>query len=447
MKSLSSFQRQLMPILILCAVILNVISCQSTRLSSDAVNAKNKAKEFLVKNETIHNMYSITHQGVKMFRGPRGSLEHSEEIFLPWDQVETFLDQIARRSPEDALGFYLNYDHTAEPKQVTSLSVSPDFPAQNQGQPLLQGVRIALDPGHVGGDMAMAILESRYIKLRTETPGKDIQFNEGNLTFATALLLRQHLVEQGAEVMITRDQYGVSSFGYDYETWKKERYTQSFAAYAAEKKLTPEQVAWWQNDASEAQVFHGIFNWDDFRERSRIIDGFRPHLTLIIHYNAEPTDVADEQGYFSPVDDDFNMAFIPGSFMAGELDDPASRLAWLRQLLSVQVEQSLDFCAEVIRAMERDTGVPAIRNDEGISYLVNASIKTSVQGVYARNLAMTRRIRGTLCFAESLYEDNAKESVRLAEQDLLVGGRRVSSRVADVARAYYDAILAYSQKQ
>jgi len=451
MRRKTLFQKHLSFFLFSCAMILGADNSQSEMLPSEAaLNAKNKAEKFLVKDEILHRMYSVTDKGISMFGGPEGTPGHGEEIFLPWDQVASFLDHISRLQPEDALDFYLNYDATAVIGKGASPPVAPELPARNTGKPILSGVRIALDPGHVGGDMATAELEGRYIKLRTsDDDGRksEAQFNEGNLTFATALLLRQHLVERGAEVMITRDQYGETSFGYNYETWKQKRYAQAFTGYVEEKQLNPEQIAWWQNDASAEQVFHGIFNWDDFHERSRKIDRFRPHITLIIHYNADPIDVADEQGYFSAVEEDFNMAFIPGSFMAGELDDPASRLAWLRLLLSDQIDRSLGFCTEIVNALTRDTGVPVIQNDEGISYLAKASLRTPTQGVYARNLAMTRRIRGTMCFAESLYEDNAKESARLAEQDLLVGGRKVSSRVSDVARAYYDAILAYTQKQ
>ncbi|MCP4289835.1 MAG: hypothetical protein GY792_36355 [Gammaproteobacteria bacterium] len=428
-----------------------MVGCQSIMPYADVTErTRDKAEKYLIKDQTLDSMFSITHEGVRMLRSPEENNKLAEEIYLPWDQADAFIDHISRLSPDEALDYYLNFNSATEIVPSTAPTVSPDFPVTSANQPVLSGVRIALDPGHIGGEMHMAELEGRYIKILHEQADHSkhtVQFNEGNLTYATALLLQQSLTKLGAEVMITRNNYGVTSFGYDYKTWKETRFEHVFKEFVTEHKLTPPQIAWWQDEASDGQVFHGIFNWDEFRNRAKKIDRFRPHLTLIIHYNADPTDAADKQGYFSPVDSDFNMAFIPGSFMTDELNDPNSRLAWLRLLLSNQIDQSLNFCTEIVDALERETGVSVIQSDRGISYLEKASLSTPTQGVYARNLAMTRRVRGTLCFAESLYEDNASESLRLADTDLLVGGKQVSSRVQDVARAYLKAITAFTDRR
>jgi hypothetical protein len=77
---------------------------------------------------------------------------------------------------------------------------------------------------------------------------------------------------------------------------------------------------------------------------------------------------------------------------------------------------------------------------------VNAlGIRTEHQGVYARNLALSGRIYGTLCYAEPLFQDHIDEVSRLNAKDFEFEGEMISSRVVEIAKAYEKAILKYAK--
>ncbi|MFM7374917.1 MAG: hypothetical protein ACKO39_07190, partial [Chthoniobacterales bacterium] len=62
----------------------------------------------------------------------------------------------------------------------------------------LQGLRIALDPGHLGGEWAR--MEERWFQIGSAKP-----VMEGDMTLYVARLLKQELEKRGAQVSLTRD--------------------------------------------------------------------------------------------------------------------------------------------------------------------------------------------------------------------------------------------------
>ncbi|HXC06644.1 MAG TPA: hypothetical protein VNZ86_17930, partial [Bacteroidia bacterium] len=70
-------------------------------------------------------------------------------------------------------------------------------------------------------------------------------------------------------------------------------------------------------------------------------------------------------------------------------------------------------------------------------------LSTSSEGVYCRNLILTRIIHGTLVYGETLYQDNKEESLNLMQETQDDMGIKTSSRVKQVADSYYQGILDY----
>lgn len=72
----------------------------------------------------------------------------------------------------------------------------------------LKGAKIALDPGHFGGDFAE--IEERCVTLSAKEKEKEeqLRFCEGDLTYLTALELKYLLEADGASVMVTRPGFG-----------------------------------------------------------------------------------------------------------------------------------------------------------------------------------------------------------------------------------------------
>ena len=127
-------------------------------------------------------------------------------------------------------------------------------------------------------------------------------------------------------------------------------------------------------------------------------------------------------GEFTPTQENYAMAFVPGAFMEGELDKPEDRIDFLRLLLNPKdLEASVRLSELFLKHSLALTEVPIVSPEQGLSYLSRASVLTRSPGVYARNLSLSRMIKGPLVYGESLCQDNSKESIRLNKKNLEVG--------------------------
>jgi hypothetical protein len=50
-------------------------------------------------------------------------------------------------------------------------------------------------------------------------------------------------------------------------------------------------------------------------------------------------------------------------------------------------------------------------------------------------------VKGTLCYGESLYQDNVIECKALSKKEIKIGDMETSKRVEEVAEAYYEGIM------
>jgi hypothetical protein len=65
---------------------------------------------------------------------------------------------------------------------------------------------------------------------------------------------------------------------------------------------------------------------------------------------------------------------------------------------------------------------------------------TGIEGLYARNLYMTRAIESPVVYGETILQDNSEEFLKLASVDFKKGNIRTSERVNEVALSYFEAI-------
>lgn len=310
---------------------------------------------------------------------------------------------------------------------------------------LLSGWRIAIDPGHMAGDPVFAReVEGKYMKMDSSqaTYHQAIEFYESELTLATALILKDSLEKLGATVLLTRTQCGKASHGLSFEEWKATAFTDSLNREVRSGEMSFAQAIWWRQRANDGQIFKSWFNRSDLHHRIGMIREFRPDLTLVIHYNVDLTnwEQRQENGSFLPGMNNYSMAFVPGAFMNGELAQVEDRIMMLRLLLTDDYAASVRLSSAFIQASQRYTGVPPVSQTSGLRYLQVASRFVGEEGVYARNLSLTRNISGPVCYGESLCQDARWEAIRLNQRDLEVGSLHVSSRVAEVAQAYLEAV-------
>jgi len=326
--------------------------------------------------------------------------------------------------------------------QIDSLNKRYQLPATvaTAGAKPLSGIRIAIDPGHIAGDMAMARLEQKFLDFApgsANTLKDTVHIAEGILTYNTAYILRKKLEEQGATVFVTRPGQGLTAFGISYADWllrKKRATLDSLVTAGALTQAKRNKLMTLKDQA---------FFWEFFRdfellERARLINLFRPDLSVVIHYNVDEKNT----DWLRPSNKNYTMSFIGGAMSEGSLDKPANKLHLLRLMLSDQLDRSLVLSGLTIGQFSKKMNIPiATQNDA--DYLRDNCMKTAMPGVFSRNLLLCRVINSPLVYGECLYQDDLQECQALSKNDCKIYGLDVPKRIADAADSYFNAIVEY----
>lgn len=361
-------------------------------------------------------------------------------VFANFSDFDCYQGKCTRAEIEERLGMFLQKDgaignyfslsndvlklfnsegHVEYELKLTSEAAAKQI-AKRQN---LIGVKVAIDPGHLGGPYAT--LEDRFIDIPLSLErANPIQFDEGTLCFLTAVYLKLLLEKEGAIVMLTRDRIGAGVYEDDFFDWLKKN-TQ----------------LWMGEGGSLKKIFGKYYNPLDLRARAKKINDFAPDLTVVIHYNATEIEGNVPSNHnVSPLN--YNMIFVPGAFCHNELIDRDSRYEFLRLLVSDDLHSSLSLSKAVLDKLGEHLQVPPISKHDGANYLNRVGMKVH-EGIYARNLALTRLIHGPVCYGETLIQNNIDECVKLANNDFVIGGQQCSSRIKQVAEGYFEGIKEY----
>jgi len=320
------------------------------------------------------------------------------------------------------------------------LRVKKDPTDCSRQQKLLSEVKIMIDPGHMAGTMQMARIEQKYLHFTKENcPGlrqDSVDIAEGILTFQTASILKKMLEEKGATVNLTRKE-NTTSFGYTYDEWFKNRKKKTLDSLLKIKKITPQKHKWlWK--MNKGKLFVEFFKDQELLQRSRVINAYKPDLTVIIHYNVNEKNVP----WTKPSDKDFCMSFIPGCLIGDNLETTAGKINFLRLLLTDDTDKSEKISSLLVSELNKQLDVPVAKASDA-SYLSEHCMSTSSAGVYCRNLALCRLVQGPLVYGECLYQDNETECYELLKNEENKFGVQTNKRVARSAQAFYNAILQF----
>jgi N-acetylmuramoyl-L-alanine amidase len=327
------------------------------------------------------------------------------------------------------------YTFSVPPLDIQELTPSP-LPKP------LKGLKIALDPGHVSGDMQTAALELKFLKLKKDSIAginDSINLIEGNLTLATALFLKKQLEEAGAEVMMTRSLPNQSAFGITYPEWLRKAKKQYFETAYNNGEISLAEKNRFIKYGSPKDIFQNYFRFADLYERARLINEYKPDFTVVIHYNVDEKNAP----WTKPTAKNYNMVFVPGDLKPFFLKRVENRVELLRLLVSEDLSKSIQLGQNLVKSFEKTLSVPTAQPQHA-SYLKNDCSTTRYPGVYVRNLALTRLIHGPIAYGETLYQDNFKECHLLSDLTLEISGIKTSERVKQVAQGYYQGILDYA---
>lgn len=414
-------------------IMFTILMAAYTSYSQSLNDLKKRFDTYLNFNGSLNALVLFKDDGVAI-------LKQGKPEFTVYADEQSVISQVITNTPPDnflALYHWKKNKHLSK-KQLDSLggiySESP-ISAKN-----LKGRKIAIDPGHFAGNMEVAKIEQKFIYFIPSSSNglKDtIQFNEGVLTFQTASILKQQLEEQGAYVILTRPQQNYTSFQMTYDAWLQTHKKKTLDSLLKSKSIDLQRYSHLMK-LSKEKFFWSFFRDYELMERAKIINAFKPDITIIIHYNVDEKNT----NWLKPTLNNYTMAFIGGAITSDHFSKDINKVHFLRLLLSTQLNESEKLASLTVNQFHEHMGIPiAGKNDA--DYLKDNCLKAPSKGVFCRNLALCRVINSPLVYGECLYQDNFAECVHLNTADDEVYQQKVPKRIHTAASCYYHAICDY----
>ncbi len=291
----------------------------------------------------------------------------------------------------------------------------------------LADLKIALDPGHLGGKWAK--MEERWFQVGT---GQPVQ--EGDLALRVARLLATRLRELGAKVSFIRNSNEpiTAKRPDDFRELARKILIKNGVPQPRADVLDPndptkEQTIRWQSEIL-------FYRYSEIRRRAALVNfKLHPDLVLCLHLNAEGWGDPN-----SPNLTDINHfhLLVNGSYLAEELEFDDERFEMIRRLLSCAYDEELPLADTIAVAMAHATGLPPYQYPT-----TNSTTKVGSSGyVYARNLLATRLYRCPVVYCEP-YVMNSKDAFARIQAGDYEGMRNVNGvERKSIFREYADSV-------
>jgi N-acetylmuramoyl-L-alanine amidase len=330
---------------------------------------------------------------------------HDYQFTITRERFENLLDQLY--SPDQGARSYLRissesmtlYSDQARTIPLFSLFFASDstslrdrprqsrLPQNRLSEKPLEGLRICLDPGHIGGDYAK--LEERFFKI-DEAPSVE----EAKLNLMTCKILEKELQKQGAEIVWTKqDEEPVTQLR--PSQLREEALKWIFDLGVAKFLPIEEEVS------KRADML--FYRTAEIRSRADRIRNLKPDLTICLHYNAG--EWGPDPLHPTLVEKSRLVIFVTGVFMASELKYDDQKYDLLSQLLEQNEEIELKLSSKMANRMKESLQMaPELyKNWSAVVPIKNEPY------IYARNLAANRWFEGPTVFVEGPYM-NAKDA-------------------------------------
>lgn len=298
--------------------------------------------------------------------------------------------------------------------------------------------RIALDPGHIGGEWARMEERFFFAALKEgEKPLPPIQEAAANLIVAR--LLKERLEQLGATVLMVKDDFEpvTKRRPEDFRARAEQEVDKSLRGNAEFEKLHPLQQKAHRADLVRKRMELMFYRNDEIQARAEIINRWKPDVTLCIHFDAKGwTSEKDKL-----TDDNRLVVFVHGNYLPSELESEAGKLGLFAKLLEGSAETELKLADCISRALAKTTGLPPTNKHppDGSSGWLQLGENPYV---YARNLLANRLFQGPVIFLEPYYQNNPVVYQRILAGDY-EGERDIAGqRFRSIFREYADAVAA-----
>ncbi len=291
----------------------------------------------------------------------------------------------------------------------------------------LLGLKIALDPGHLGGKWAK--MEERWFQVGNSPP-----VQEGDLTLRVARLLAPRLHKLGAKVFFVRNTNEpiTTKRPDDFRELARKILIKNGVPQPRGDVLDPNDPAKEQTIRWQSEIL--FYRYSEIRRRAALVNfKLHPDLVLCLHFNAE--------GWGDPsnptlTDTNHLHLLVNGSYLAEELEFDDERFEMIRRLLSRAYDEELPLADTIAATMARQTGLPPYEYPT-----TNTTTKVGTSGyVYARNLLATRLYRCPVVYCEP-YVMNSKDVFARIQAGDYEGMRNVNGvERQSIFREYADSV-------
>ncbi len=292
----------------------------------------------------------------------------------------------------------------------------------------LAGSKIALDPGHLGGEWAH--MEERWYKI-----GESLPVTEGDMTLLVAKLLAPRLRALGAEVVLVRDAAGPTSSSRPDDFREAARAQLALRGVEAPRENYSGDDDPKRGDTIQFESEILFYRTHEIRHRAELVNReLKPDLTVCLHFNAEAWGDPNHPGF---VPRNHLHTIVNGCYSAEELGNDDVRFDMLVKLLSRTFSEELPASESVAKALAKATGLPPYVYPRDNAIRVGASTY-----VWARNLLANRLYRTPVIFLEPYVMNSQEvwERVQAGDYDgekIVTGAMRKS-----IYREYADAVAA-----
>ena len=283
------------------------------------------------------------------------------------------------------------------PAEVRALSHSIDK--------ALLGLRVAIDPGHIGGPWAQ--MEERSTRYHGSAP-----VNEGDLNLITGRILKAELTAMGASVFVVRDSTEpVTPYRPDDMIEPARELLLAHSAHATNlHALPPDKLnLLFGQRLIELSEFL-FYRCSEIVERgNRIRNNFVPDITITLYIDATPR---SGRGQTTP--GNANIFFVGGSYTRSEMQDPEMQRRAIYKMVEGGADIEAEVAGDIAGVFTQRTGLGPVKY--GDSNTTRAVIPGN-QYVVARNLAANREYDGPVVCTEPYFMNNVVVYQRLLAGD------------------------------
>ncbi|MDQ6860198.1 MAG: N-acetylmuramoyl-L-alanine amidase [Verrucomicrobiota bacterium] len=314
----------------------------------------------------------------------------------------------------------------ARKKFTTPWKHAAALPTRRNGSELA-GLKIALDPGHIGGRWAK--MEERWYQVGDSKP-----VQEGDMTLLVSKLLAPKLRAHGATVLFVRDKTEpvTSKRPDDLREVARAYLVRNGTPNPPDDFTGPDDPEKEHSVRWESELL--FYRQSEIRARAEVVNAVvKPDVVLCLHFNAEAW---DDPRTPRLIDRNHLHLLVNGAYSSPELEFDDVRFEMLERLLSRVRAEELPLAERAAAAMAFKTHLPPYE------YTTDNVTKLGATGyLYARNLIATRLYDCPVVYYEPYVMNSNEVFWRIQEGDY-EGVRNVNGTDRpSIFREYADGVL------